>query len=139
ERNGAEPGAVGGRGRLTRGCEGLSASLNRCASAEPHCGQSPASPKNRKAIRQAARDSFHRDTLEVARYNRHECPNCAVPSPLYRAQRVVSQWPLFAHSGRLESTYCGHSRQRPWTPQLGGKRSLLHPISVPNNLFFVEF
>jgi hypothetical protein len=22
--------------------------------------------------------------------------------------------------GRRESTYCGHSRQRPWTPQLGG-------------------
>ena len=33
------------------------------------------------------------------------------------------EWPLFAHTGRLESTYCGHSRPRPWTPRLGGLRS----------------
>ena len=33
------------------------------------------------------------------------------------------QNPVFAHFGRLESTYCGRSRPRPRTPQLGGKQS----------------
>jgi len=28
-----------------------------------------------------------------------------------------------AHSGRPESTYCGRSPPRPWTPQMGGKRT----------------
>jgi hypothetical protein len=31
--------------------------------------------------------------------------------------------PVFARSSRLEPTLSGHTRPRPWTPQLGGKRA----------------
>jgi hypothetical protein len=35
----------------------------------------------------------------------------------------LRQCPLFALSGRPESTYCGRSGPRPWTGQLGGYRA----------------
>jgi hypothetical protein len=41
--------------------------------------------------------------------------------PLTAAQSQTG--PLSAHSGRLESTFSGRRRPRPWTPQLGGKRA----------------
>jgi len=46
------------------------------------------------------------------------------PEPTFEGRRAVAEWPLFARRRRPESTYCGRSRPRPSTPQLGGDRTL---------------
>jgi hypothetical protein len=38
-----------------------------------------------------------------------------------------------ARSGRQESTYCGRSRPRPWTPQLGGERAYMGYLGKDRN------
>jgi hypothetical protein len=39
-----------------------------------------------------------------------------------RTDAAVAERPDLALTGRLESTYCGRSRARSWTPQLGEYR-----------------
>jgi hypothetical protein len=56
----------------------------------------------------------------IARFNRSRQMAAAGSCDPLTARCCMT---AIAHSGRLVSTYCGRSRPRPWTPQLGGERA----------------
>jgi len=52
----------------------------------------------------------------------------AVRGSIWPARQDLGEWPVFAHSGRLEATYCGAGRGRPWTGTVGREADLYAPL-----------